>query len=390
MVIFLNRNIEGGAPDGIVRNFLGPAGRQSLEMKVASDARRQHIHAAERRARRFERGAELRDDAIVEASASGIGDECQDVIHGGERALKPAVIIAGPTASGKSGCALAAAEEFGGVVINADAMQLYKEFSILTDRPDAADLARAPHRLYGVLAASDPCSAGRWRELALSEMAAEAGRLPILVGGTGLYLKALISGLSPVPPIPAAVRAEARALYDRLGKDGFRAEVLRRDSERAEPPHDKQRLLRVYEVLTATGRPLREWQAMAAGGADAPFRYACILFDPPREDLYAAIECRFERMVEAGAVEEVRRVLELRLDPSLPAMKALGLKELAAHVRGEIGLPEAVAKAKQASRNYAKRQVTWFRHQFPAGLRLNAQFSESLSSGIFSFIRGFC
>lgn len=303
--------------------------------------------------------------------------------------MKPAVIIAGPTASGKSGCALAVADEFDGTIINADAMQLYKELSILTDRPGAADFARAPHRLYGLLSASDPCSAGRWRALALAEMtaASNAGRLPVLVGGTGLYLKALMSGLAAVPPVPEEVRTETRSLYDRLGREEFQAELTRRDPDMAIPPGDKQRMLRAFEVLAATGKPLREWQRKGAGGNREPFRYACILLDPPRDVLYAAIERRFDRMIEEGVLEEVGRVMALRLDPSLPAMKAVGLKELMAHLRGEIGLEEAVVRAKQASRNYAKRQVTWFRHQLPGALRLPAQFSESLSEEIFSFIR---
>lgn len=303
--------------------------------------------------------------------------------------MKPAVIIAGPTASGKSGCALAVATEFDGTIINADAMQLYKEFSILTDRPGPADLARAPHRLYGVLSASDPCSAGRWRILALKELteASRESSLPVVVGGTGLYLKALMSGLAPVPPVPPSVRTETRLLLERLGDEEFRAELSRRDPAMKVLPRDSQRLLRAFEVLAATGKPLREWQRRTQGENRDSYRYACIVFDPPRDALYAAIESRFERMVEHGALEEVRRVIDL--DPSLPAMKAVGVKELSAHLRGEIDLPEAIRRAKQASRNYAKRQVTWFRHQLPDALRISAQFSESLSERIFSFIRQF-
>lgn len=299
------------------------------------------------------------------------------------------MIIAGPTASGKSGCALALAAEFDGTIINADAMQLYKELSILTDRPSPAELARAPHRLYGVLSASDPCSAGRWRTLALKELtiASSEGRLPVVVGGTGLYLKALTSGLAPVPPVPPSMRIETRLLFERLGEKDFRAELSRRDPGMEALPRDTQRLLRAFEVLAATGKPLREWQRRTQGENQELFRYACVVFDPPREALYAAIENRFERMVERGALDEVRRVMDL--DPSLPAMKAVGLKELAAHLRGETDLPEAIRRAKQASRNYAKRQVTWFRHQLPGALRVPAQFSESLTERIFSFIRQF-
>ena len=305
--------------------------------------------------------------------------------------MKPVVIIAGPTASGKSGCALAVAVEFDGTIINADALQLYKELSILTDRPGPAELGRAPHRLYGALSASDPCSAGRWRDMALAEMAAASndGRLPVVVGGTGLYLKALMSGLASVPPLPPSVRTETRLLFERLGQEEFRAELMRRDPELAVAPHDMQRLIRAFEVLAATGRPLREWQRGTQGENRESYRYACIVFDPPRKALYAAIEHRFEQMVERGVLEEVRRIIGLDLDPSLPAMKAVGLKELMGYLRGEIDLPEAIRRAKQASRNYAKRQVTWFRHQLPDALRVPAQYSESLSAEIFSFIRQF-
>ena len=227
--------------------------------------------------------------------------------------------------------------------------------------------------------------------MALAEMAAASndGRLPVVVGGTGLYLKALMSGLASVPPLPPSVRTETRLLFERLGQEEFRAELMRRDPELAVAPHDMQRLIRAFEVLAATGRPLREWQRGTQGENRESYRYACIVFDPPRKALYAAIEHRFEQMVERGVLEEVRRIIGLDLDPSLPAMKAVGLKELMGYLRGEIDLPEAIRRAKQASRNYAKRQVTWFRHQLPDALRVPAQYSESLSAEIFSFIRQF-
>jgi len=386
---FLGGHVDGRLSDDPPSGRFGLGFRQTLEGKIAGDPGRERVRGTDRGARRFERRAHRRDDAIVKRGTSGICDERQNALHDGQAMLKPAVIIAGPTASGKSGCALAVATEFNGTIVNADAMQLYKELSILTDRPGSADLARAPHRLYGVLSASDPCSAGRWRTMALQELATASseGRLPIVVGGTGLYLKALTSGLAPVPPVPPSVRAETRMLFERLGEEEFRAELKRRDPEMEVMPRDTQRLLRAFEVLAATGKPLRAWQRKTQGEGGAPFHYACIVFDPPREALYAAIEDRFERMVERGALEEVRRLIDL--DPSLPAMKAVGLKELSAYLRGETDLPEAVRQAKQASRNYAKRQVTWFRHQLPDALRVPAQFSESLSQKIFSFIRQF-
>jgi tRNA dimethylallyltransferase len=341
---------------------------------------------------------------MVEDRLGRIGYERHDMVHGAIFSAKEAsqekrtaagqslaVIIAGPTASGKSGCALAVAEEFRGTIINADAMQLYRELAILTDRPGPAETARVPHRLYGVLAMDDPCSAGRWRDLALAEMEAAAaeGRLPILVGGTGLYLKAMLAGLAPVPQIPAEVRAETRARYEELGRAKFEAELARRDPGMTAMPKDKQRLIRACEVLAATGRPLRDWQGSPMDGAPG-YRFATIVFDPPRAALYEAVDRRFERMMAHGALDEARRIAALNLDPGLPAMKAVGLRELLGHLSGEIELSQAVKAAQQASRNYAKRQVTWFRHQLPDAFRIAAQFSESLDDEIFSFIRGFC
>lgn len=303
----------------------------------------------------------------------------------------PVVIIAGPTASGKSACALAVAREFGGTVINADAMQLYKELAVLTNRPMAGEMGDVPHRLFGTISAREPCSAGRWRGMALAEIAAatEAGRLPVVVGGTGLYLKALMSGLAPVPPVPGAIREELRLLYEAVGHEGLAAELEARDPDMGAPPRDKQRLLRALEVLIATGKPLREWQRKTERRPKPDYRYAVVYLDPPREQLYEAIGRRFDAMMERGALAEARVLARLELDPELPAMKAVGVRQLLAHLRGETDLETAVAEAKRATRNYAKRQTTWFRHQLPAGLTLTAQFSESLSEEIFSFIRRF-
>jgi len=308
------------------------------------------------------------------------------------------VVVAGPTASGKSALALDLAESFGGVIVNADAMQVYRELEILTARPDAAALARAPHRLYGVLPGVEPCSAGRWREMALAEIAEAlaAGRLPIVVGGTGLYLRALVQGLAPLPPVPAALRRAARQRHRELGGAAFHAALAARDPATAArlKPGDSQRLIRAWEVLEATGRPLAEWQAEAPGAA-APYRFLCIALRPPREALYAACDRRFLAMVEAGALDEVRALLALDLDPELPVMKALGVADLAAHLDAALPLESAVARARQATRRYAKRQMTWLRTQLPRDFSGNqvslvtfeAQFSESLSKEIFTIIR---
>jgi tRNA dimethylallyltransferase len=304
----------------------------------------------------------------------------------------PALVIAGPTASGKSGLALALAEEFGGTVVNADSMQVYSGLRVLTARPTPADEARVPHRLYGVLDPADACSAARWRDLAAAELetAWQAGRLPVVVGGTGLYLRALMEGLSPIPEVPAEVRAEARALLAELGNAVFHARLAERDPVMAArlEPGNSQRLVRAWEVLRATGRSLAEWQAAPPEGAMAADWLAVTLM-PPKDALYAACDGRFRRMVDEGAVDEVRSLLARRLDSALPVMKALGVAELAAHVQGGIGLDEAVARAAGATRNYAKRQLTWFRHQMPAARPVPEQFSESLPAKIFPIIRQF-
>jgi tRNA dimethylallyltransferase len=304
----------------------------------------------------------------------------------------PLILIGGPTASGKSGLALAIAEEFRGTVINADSMQVYRDLAILTARPGPAEAARAPHCLYGVLDAADPCSAACWRELAESEIAAAAAqrRLPILVGGTGLYFRALLYGLADIPAIAPAVRAEARRLHQSLGGPGFRAALAARDPAGAArlEAGDTQRLIRAYEVMAATGRPLGAWQQDQVAAPRYP-AVAIVLLMPPRPALYGACDARFAAMASSGALDEVRGLLDRRLGADLPVMKAVGVPELARHLSGEISLAEAVRLGQQATRRYAKRQVTWFRHQMPAARVIAAQFSESLVPEIFSFIRQF-
>ncbi|OAN49795.1 tRNA (adenosine(37)-N6)-dimethylallyltransferase MiaA [Paramagnetospirillum marisnigri] len=302
----------------------------------------------------------------------------------------PAIVVAGPTASGKSGLALRLAREFDGVVINADSMQVYAGLPILTAQPPAADHAVVPHRLYGVLPPSEACSAARWRDLAAEEMnvAWEAGKLPIVVGGTGLYLRSLMQGLSPIPDIPDEVRDATRARMAEVGAPAFHAELAARDPVMAERlrPSDSQRLVRAAEVLAATGRSLAQWQAEPlSGGVTA--RWFTIALLPEREPLYAACDRRFRAMVAQGALDEARAMADLGLDPALPAMKALGLRELMAHLAGEMELDAAIAAACQATRNYAKRQVTWFRHQLMASETVSEQLSESLIATIFLKIR---
>jgi tRNA dimethylallyltransferase len=283
----------------------------------------------------------------------------------------PVIVIGGPTASGKSGLALAVAERLDGVVINGDAIQVYRDLRVLTARPSEADERRAPHRLYGMLDAAETCSAGRWQELALAEIAAakEAGKRAVVVGGTGLYLRALTEGIAPIPDIPAGIRAAARTRYAEIGKEEFYAELAARDPVMAArlQPADGQRLMRAWEVIEATGRSLAQWQ-------DEPMEvpkldFTMIVLTPPREDIYAACDVRLDAMVAGGALDEVgtltKRAESEKLDPGLPVLKALGYAELASHLAGRTTLEAAVAAAQQQTRRYAKRQMTWFRHQLP-------------------------
>ena len=305
----------------------------------------------------------------------------------------PVLVIAGPTASGKSALALDAAVAFAGTVINADSMQVYRELRVLTARPSPEAEAWAPHRLFGVIGVGERCSAGRWLAMATAEIEAAraARRLPIVVGGTGLYLKALTEGLSPLPEVPEQVRVEARALHRRLGGPGFRDALAGLDPEMAArlSAGDRQRLMRAYEVVRATGRSLARWQREEPPRPALAARFATVLLAPPRQALYAAIDARFEAMLAAGALAEVAALAGSGLDASRPAPKALGLGALARHLRGEITLDEASEDAKRASRNYAKRQLTWFRHQMLRAEVINEQYSESLRPKIFSFIRRF-
>lgn len=319
--------------------------------------------------------------------------EIMEGVTAGDRRVIPVVIVAGPTASGKSQLALDIAVQFRGTVINADSMQIYRGLAVLSAAPDEAARARAPHRLYGVLDPVEPCSAGRWRAMATAEIeaATDDSRLPVVVGGTGLYLRALIGGIARIPPIPADVRKTVR---DRLARDGapaLHAELMRRDPDTADrlEPADRQRIARALEVLEATGRPLSGWLRGAREGGDMAFRFHVILLMPSRDALYAAIDARFRAMLAAGGLDEVRGLAARGLDPALPAMKALGVPELLRLVAGEIPPEEAIRCGQQATRRYAKRQITWFRHQLVADQVISAQYSERRRSEIFSQISSF-
>jgi tRNA dimethylallyltransferase len=272
-------------------------------------------------------------------------------------------------------------------------MQVYRGLRVLTAAPDAASMALAPHRLYGVIDPAEPCSAGHWRALAIGEIESStmAGRLPILVGGTGLYLRTLIAGIARIPPVPPAVRDAVRRRLAEEGAPALHSELFQRDPVTAARlvPRDSQRIGRALEVLEATGRPMSAWLHGPADGDPGRYRFLVILLMPPRETLYESIGERFATMVAAGGLEEVRALAERGLDPALPAMKALGVPELLLHISGEIALDEAIRLGQQATRRYAKRQVTWFRHQIAADRIVEAQYSERVGPEIFSLISRF-
>jgi len=307
--------------------------------------------------------------------------------------LPPLICLAGPTASGKSGLALALARTFNGVVINADSMQVYRDLRILTARPSPADEAAAPHRLYGVLDGNDVCSAARWAALAANTLRETwaNGRLPLVTGGTGLYLEALTEGLSPIPDIPEAIRADARARLGRLGNAAFHAELAHRDPEMAArlDTGNSQRLARAWEVLEATGRSLAWWQTQPPDPLPLPARRLTLVLDPPRDALRKTIDARFRAMVDHGALDEVQTLMARGLPPDRPVMKAVGVPELAAYLRGDLCLDEAVTRAQAASRQYAKRQRTWLRGRMPSATHLLAQDSESLQRQSFSHVGEF-
>lgn len=311
----------------------------------------------------------------------------------------PAILVAGPTASGKSALALHLAERLGGVVVNADSMQVYRELRVITARPSDEDLAQAPHVLYGVRPAAEAGTAAWWRAAALDEMeqAWAAGRVPILCGGTGLYFAALTEGLAEIPAVPEPAREAARRLLSELGPEGLHARLRDIDPETAAGlrPTDSQRIARAYEVATGTGRGLRAWQR-GGGQGPAAWRFAALLLDPPRAALREAIALRWHAMLGAGALEEVRDLAAQHLDPALPAMRAHGVPELLAHLAGRMTLDAASERAILNTGQYTKRQATWFRHhalapptrssKIEARYAVSEQLSESMLDNLAAFV----
>jgi tRNA dimethylallyltransferase len=281
----------------------------------------------------------------------------------------PIILIAGPTASGKSALALGLAEAVGGTVINADSMQVYGDLRTITARPTPAEEGRVPHLLYGHVDAAENYSVGRWCVDAAAAIAeAKRGRrVPILIGGTGLYFKALTHGLAAVPPIPAGIRATVRARLAAEGVASLYADLMRHDPESAQRlmPGDGSRVSRALEVVLATGRPLTDWHRDGMPPSVDAASAVKIFLKVERAELYRRIDARFESMLAGGALDEVGQLAARRLDPTLPAMKAHGVPWLIRHLNGEITLAEAAEGGKRDTRRYTKRQATWFRNQLP-------------------------
>ena len=295
---------------------------------------------------------------------------------------KTVLVVTGPTASGKSALALAFAQMRGGCVINADAMQTYDAFPMLTAQPAAEERARVPHALYGVLPLRRNLSAGRWSVMAAAEIerCLAAGQMPILCGGSGLYIRTLMQGLSPVPDVPAEIRERGNAEWASMGAEAFRARLAERDPEIVGglKPADRQRHVRAWEVLEATGTPLSAWQKEE--GTPAPWRFAILLLAPERPWLRARIELRFDQMLAAGVLAEARAVFDTRPDPTWLGLKAHGAPEFFRHFQGELSIDHARRMAIDHTRQYAKRQMTWFRHQMTPDLVFNPTANPDLGT----------
>jgi len=299
------------------------------------------------------------------------------------------LLIAGPTASGKSALALDLAGRLDGEIVNSDSMQVYRDLRILTARPSPAEEAMAPHHLYGVMDGAIPCSAAQWARMAVHEIEGiwARGRLPIVVGGTGLYFKALSEGLSEIPEIPGINREAARVLVEELGPEEAHGHLTDRDPKTAANirPTDLQRIARALEVLAATGRGLSDWQdAPAKPVLDADFIKAVLV--PDKDEVKERANIRFDQMMEQGALQEVERLMARELDPEVPVMKAVGVPPLMAHLKGDISLDEAVAQGKGQTRRYIKRQMTWARTQMVSWNAISAQQMKRKRKEILSLL----
>ncbi len=309
----------------------------------------------------------------------------------GAAARAAAILIAGPTASGKSALALALAERLGGTIVNADSMQVYGDLRILTARPSAAEEARLPHALYGHVDGAEAYSVGRWLADATAALAqgCAAGRLPIVVGGTGLYFKALLEGLSPIPPIPDAIRSEWRGRGEVEGAAALHRLLAERDPVMAArlAASDTQRLVRAHEVLSATGRSLADWQRMPGEPVLEAAAALRLVVSPEREALYARCDARLAGMLSLGALDEVARLMARQLDPALPVMRALGVAPLARHLSGECDRGAALAAAQRETRHYVKRQLTWLRRNMIAWLAVETKEIEREADRIVALVQ---
>jgi tRNA dimethylallyltransferase len=293
------------------------------------------------------------------------------------RPKPPLVVIAGPTASGKSALSLALAQQNGGVIVNADSAQIYRDLPILSAAPSQDECAIAEHRLYGVQDGALPYSAADWAGMARLEIADihASGRIPILAGGTGLYLRTLLEGIAPVPAIEPEVRRRVRETA--VEENRAKLEALDPEAAARLNAADTARINRALEVILSTGRTLGEWQKQREGGIGSDVELRALILLPPRDWLYARCDERFARMMEQGAIEEVQALLARGLNPNLPVMRGIGVREIAAYLSGELSLAETIAAGQQATRRYAKRQYTWFAHQPPAEW---PRFAEALDS----------
>ena len=300
-----------------------------------------------------------------------------------------AVLVAGPTASGKSAAAIGLADRLNGALINTDSMQVYREARILTARPDENDLSRAPHHLYGHVSVHESYSAARYLldVLAAIDEVRQRGMLPIFVGGTGLYFGALTEGLADIPSVPQSIRAKQRTRHAELGKEAFFAEFAARDPQTAARlrASDTQRVLRASEVFEATGRPLSEWQRTHGPAPLAEMKLARFVLSPPRAELHSRIDQRFDQMIAAGAMNEVALLGDI--DPALPSAKILGLRDLRRVRDGNSTLEEAKSAAKAATRQYAKRQVTWFRHRMADWTWMKSEDTNEIVAQMLAAIR---
>jgi tRNA dimethylallyltransferase len=331
------------------------------------------------------------DCCFAERLCQWIGDKRgdEDGRHDGsrraDRRLRRALLIAGPTASGKSAVSLALAQRLGAIIVNADSMQVYRDLRILTARPTPDEERLAPHRLFGSIDGAVNFSVGRWA-LAASEILAEIGERPVIfVGGTGLYFRALTEGLSDIPPVPEAVRAEVRSKAEGRATPELHDELQTSDPETAARlnPSDRQRILRALEVMAATGRPLASFLGARTAPALEPGEWAGLYLAPDRAELGRRIDARFDIMVARGALDEVATLMERRLDPALPVMRAHGVPHLIGHLDGRLTRDEAASRSKLDTRHYAKRQFTWARHQL-TGFRWVAP-EEAVDEGAKAF-----